>query len=51
VYIAPVDGNGEVQFRAKLKKVELDPDEHDLRVRKMLQSAPGTTIARRVQPV
>lgn len=43
VYIAPVDGNGEVKFRAKLKKVKLDPKEHDPEVKEMLQKAPSTT--------
>lgn len=43
VYIAPVDGNGEVEFRAKLKKVKLNPDENDPEIKEMLQNAPSTT--------
>lgn len=43
VYIAPVDGNGDVAFRAKLVRVKLNPDENDPEVKEMLTKCPEST--------
>jgi hypothetical protein len=43
VYIAPVDGNGEVEFRAKLSRVLLEPHTGEKSVKEMLAYTPETT--------
>lgn len=43
VYIAPVDGNGEIEFRARLTNVKLEPSRNDPDVIEMLKNTPSST--------
>ncbi len=43
VYIAPVDGSGEIEFRARLTNIKLEPNRNDPDVIEMLKNTPSST--------